>query len=164
MKVSGRVQNMTEEQFLSELREAMEGSVSPSFVNENIRYYEEYISTERQKGRSDEDIMGLLGDPRLIARTLVDTADREDKRGAKAIVDPDGNDDGWSGEGTPEGDIHIRRFSGTKALLIIAAIILIFIAVFIAALVLIGSFIAAFWPALLVVAVVWWILNPMKYE
>ena len=36
-------------------------------------YYDDYIRSERQKGRSESDIMDELGDPRLIARTILDT-------------------------------------------------------------------------------------------
>ena len=39
-----------------------------------LRYYDDYIRSERQKGRSEADIMEELGDPRLIARTILDTS------------------------------------------------------------------------------------------
>ena len=70
---------MTAEIFLTELREALDGSVSPAFINENIRYYEEYIDTEKRKGRSEEEVMEELGEPRLIAKTIIDTAETGEK-------------------------------------------------------------------------------------
>ena len=156
--------NMSTDLFLSELREAMEGSVSPSFVNENVRYYEEYIATEVRKGRSEEDIMEELGDPRLIARTLIDTAERGVRRGAGAVYE-EAEPEEEQGDGVyRDSNMRITKVSGGKALLVIVCILLIFIVVFVGALVLIGSFIAAFWPALLAAAVIWWILNPNKYE
>ncbi|MDO4267596.1 MAG: DUF1700 domain-containing protein [Eubacteriales bacterium] len=64
---------MNREEFLEGLETALSGNVPPAVVQENLRYYREYIRTEMQKGRSQEDVMEELGDPRLIARTIMDT-------------------------------------------------------------------------------------------
>ncbi len=42
-------------------------------VRDNLRYYDEYLRGERQKGRSEGEVLEELGDPRLIARTIIDT-------------------------------------------------------------------------------------------
>lgn len=44
-------------------------------VMEHIRFYEEYIRAELQKGKSEADVMQMLGDPRLIAKTIVDASE-----------------------------------------------------------------------------------------
>lgn len=64
---------MNKGDFLEGLRQALSGEVPPSVVQENLRYYDEYIRTEIQKGRSESDVMAELGDARLIARTIIDT-------------------------------------------------------------------------------------------
>ena len=64
---------MNREEFLRGLENALSGNVPPSVVRDNLRYYDDYIRSERQKGRSESDIMDELGDPRLIARTILDT-------------------------------------------------------------------------------------------
>ena len=64
---------MNREEFLRGLENALSGNVPPSVVRDNLRYYDDYIRSERQKGRSESDIMEELGDPRLIARTILDT-------------------------------------------------------------------------------------------
>lgn len=64
---------MAKQEFLEKLRIALSGRVSPEVVADNVSYYEEYISTEIRKGKSEEDVMSMLGDPRLIARTIVET-------------------------------------------------------------------------------------------
>ena len=64
---------MNREEFLRGLENALSGNVPPSVVRDNLRYYDDYIRSERQKGRSENDIMDELGDPRLIARTILDT-------------------------------------------------------------------------------------------
>ena len=39
-------------------------------------YYRGYIAGERQKGRTEEDIFQELGEPYLIARTILDSYER----------------------------------------------------------------------------------------
>ena len=68
---------MTRFEFTENLRTALSGRVSHQVVNENVAYYENYIDTEIKKGRSEEAVLEELGDPRWIAKTIIDTA-RED--------------------------------------------------------------------------------------
>lgn len=74
---------MTKEDFLSELRSSLTGSVSSKVINDNLLYYGDYIDTELRKGRGEEDIFGELGSPRLLARTIIETADGSELRGAE---------------------------------------------------------------------------------
>ncbi len=64
---------MNREEFLQKLQEALSGEVPPEVVRDNLQYYSSYIHAERQKGRGEAEIMDELGDPRLIARTIMDT-------------------------------------------------------------------------------------------
>lgn len=64
---------MSKGEFLEGLQNALSGEVPASVVQENLRYYEEYIGAELQKGRGEAEVMAELGDARLIARTIVDT-------------------------------------------------------------------------------------------
>ena len=64
---------MNRQEFLEKLRTALNGKVSPGVVAENVSYYEENINTEIRKGRSEEEVLDSLGDPRLIARTIAET-------------------------------------------------------------------------------------------
>lgn len=64
---------MSKEEFLNELRIALQGEVSQNAINENIEYYNRYIMGEVRKGRTQESVMEELGNPRLIARTIIDT-------------------------------------------------------------------------------------------
>ena len=64
---------MNKNEFLEGLREALSGNVPPVVVQEQLQYYADYIRTEVQNGRTEEDVMAELGDPRLIARTIEDT-------------------------------------------------------------------------------------------
>jgi len=65
---------MTKEEFIKELRSALSGEVNQNVLNENIRYYDQYLSQEQQKGRTIDEIVEEIGNPRLIARTIIDTS------------------------------------------------------------------------------------------
>ena len=66
---------MRKQEFLDTLRRALTGDVPPGVVEEHIRYYDRYITEEVGKGRTEEEVIGEIGDPRLIARTIEDTTD-----------------------------------------------------------------------------------------
>ena len=66
---------MRKDEFLQTLRRALNGNVPPRVVEENIRYYNGYISDEVRKGRSEEEVIDEIGAPRLSARTIEDTTD-----------------------------------------------------------------------------------------
>ena len=64
---------MNKQDFIDRLRMALNGRVSPGLVMDNVNYYEDYINTEIRKGRTEEEVLESLGDPRLIARTIIQT-------------------------------------------------------------------------------------------
>lgn len=64
---------MNKQEFIDRLRAALNGNVSPTLVMENVNYYEDYINTEIRKGRTEEAVLQSLGDPRLIAKTIIET-------------------------------------------------------------------------------------------
>ena len=66
---------MRKDEFLQTLRRALNGNVPPRVVEENVRYYDGYISDEVRKGRSEEEVIEEIGDPRLIARTIIDSSE-----------------------------------------------------------------------------------------
>ena len=63
---------MVKAQFMKQLEEALNGQVPSAVVYDNIKYCNNYISNEIQKGRTESEIMEELGNPRLIARTIID--------------------------------------------------------------------------------------------
>lgn len=88
---------MDRETYLKELRTALQGQISQENVNEHLRYYENYIIEESRKGRTEAQVMEDLGNPRLIAKTIIDTTDKiyteqahweekEEKSGRKKII------------------------------------------------------------------------------
>lgn len=68
---------MTKQEFLEGLRRYLSGSLDYRKVNEHLRYYTEYIDGQIRQGRSEEEVLRELGDPRLIAKTLTGMGDTE---------------------------------------------------------------------------------------
>lgn len=64
---------MNREQFIDKLRIALSGAVNHNIIDENVRYYEDYIHMEMQKGRTEDAVLAELGDPRLLAKTIIET-------------------------------------------------------------------------------------------
>lgn len=63
---------MDKREFLEKLKETLEADVETQVVRENIEYYSGYINEEVSKGRSEKEVMDELGDPWVIARTIID--------------------------------------------------------------------------------------------
>ena len=61
---------MLKQDFLDILRNALSGHLGTSELNENLNYYEGYINAQVRQGRSEEEVLVELGDPRLIARSI----------------------------------------------------------------------------------------------
>lgn len=62
---------MSKQEFLESLRRSLTGGLEPQEVNEHIRYYSDYIDSQISMGNSEETVMASLGEPRLIAKTLL---------------------------------------------------------------------------------------------
>ncbi|WP_270425949.1 DUF1700 domain-containing protein [Blautia intestinalis] len=64
---------MSKTEFLDILYNQLSGQMPEGSVAAHVQYYRNYIEDEQQKGHTETDILNDLGDPRLIARTLLDT-------------------------------------------------------------------------------------------
>jgi Predicted membrane protein len=62
---------MTKESFLDELRAALLGELPEAEIENNIRFYDTYISARSDTGT--EEVFEQLGSPRLIAKTIIET-------------------------------------------------------------------------------------------
>lgn len=61
---------MSREEFLKQLKESLSMSLEKDAINEQLDYYDKYISDEMKKGKSEKEVIDELGDPRLIAKTI----------------------------------------------------------------------------------------------
>ena len=63
---------MTKNEWLSELKESLMAELPQNEIETNITYYRDYIETE-SKTKGEAEILSILGQPRLIAKTIIDT-------------------------------------------------------------------------------------------
>lgn len=64
---------MNKKEFLDTLYNQLYGQMTEGAIAAHVQYYRNYIEDAVTQGRTEEDVLNELGDPRLIARTLLDT-------------------------------------------------------------------------------------------
>lgn len=83
---------MTKYEFIEKLRAALSVSLNYNVVNDNVKYYEDYIDTQLRQGKSEQEVLDGLGDPRLIAKTII-----EANKAAGNIGNAEGTEDKYAG-------------------------------------------------------------------
>lgn len=168
---------MSKTEFLQELKAELEGRVPYSVIQENLRFYDSYISEETAKGTDEVAVIDNLGGPKLIARTIVDAVfDTEDRPdgfdGAGGAYDTEGtagrSQDGSraSYEERTSRNIHyvdfgkwyVRLIAG----LVVFLVIFLIMAVFFGIMGLAGLILSYIWPVLLVMLLVWMLRGPRR--
>lgn len=71
---------MGRREFLDTLRMQLQGVLSPAEIEGHLHYYNEYITESIASGKTEQEIMEELGNPTMIARTLIDSAQAEERR------------------------------------------------------------------------------------
>lgn len=69
---------MNKIEFVEQLRRSLSVIEDYTFVNDTIAYYENYIESQIRMGKSEEQVMQELGDPRLIAKSICASHEAED--------------------------------------------------------------------------------------
>lgn len=109
--------------------DALAGGLGSSKVAENVRYYREYIDMEIRKGRSEEEVLESLGDPRLLAKSIIEANKNAGlNEGTNRNYDEETEGDVY-GERTSAADISAVRVPGWLIFLIAVVIFLLIIGV-----------------------------------
>ena len=137
---------MSREEFLTELRKALQGRVSQQTVNDNLRYYEEYILTESHKGKTEAEVIAELGNPRLLAKSIIDA---ENATAEKTTAEPQ---KGMDGQETASGEYSFKKIK-IRIWLILATVFLFVI--------LLAQVVAFLLPVLLPVAIIFFLFIAM---
>ena len=74
---------MNKKEFLQALRGELINSVSGQIIEEQLRFYSEYIDTEMGKGRGEEEVVAELSAPNLLARSIIEAAEAGGDRVAR---------------------------------------------------------------------------------
>lgn len=154
---------MSKQEFLETLRRALARELSESEVADNINYYWNYIEQQIASGKSEEQVLSELGDPRLIARTILQVDQRreeaEDPFYRNTVYTEDEQADGYRQDveedpfgGAFDTEVHVRRLGLSDWIRIILVILVVFIVL--------GVFFHILWkllPFLIAAAAVLWI-------
>ena len=117
---------MNKEDFITNLQHALAGGLPGGQVAENVRYYREYIDSEIHRGSTEEEVLAALGDPRLLAKSIIDAIKRAgvaygSNRGYdEEVADDTPPDDGYEGKNS------VRRvmLPGWLVMILIAVIVI----------------------------------------
>lgn len=63
---------MNKKEFLDTLYNQLSGQMPEGSIAAHVQYYRNYIEDAVTQGRTEAEVLNELGDPRLIARTLLD--------------------------------------------------------------------------------------------
>ena len=121
---------MNRYEFIESLRAALSGKVTQSTLNDNVLYYEEYLDSEIRKGRTEEEVIRELGNPRLLAKTIVEANKQSNQWGRTSETYSDTVD---FGEEKKQAIVHMNgkeyKFPKWAGILVLVLIIVAVIAV-----------------------------------
>ena len=138
---------MNRTEFLDTLRSQLSGQMHEGKVAAHVRYYEDYIRQEMNRGRSEQEVLEELGDSRLIARTILETSGMKAPE-VEYTIDEEPADH-------EEGGVKVHTFSGWKATLMMALIA----AAVIAMIVLVLGLAIYLLPVIIAVMLISWLLR-----
>lgn len=112
---------MKQQEFLAQLKIALENELNEKGVKENLEFYRSYIQGEIQKGIPEEEVIAQLGDPWAIAKTVILTEKIEDQEST--------SDSEVQSNGQKSYDNGIKEIPKWKLFLIIIAVIVVLLLV-----------------------------------
>lgn len=65
---------MTKSEFLQKLKTELTSGMSASDIQEQLNYYGQYIDEEIGQGKDEAEVISELGDPWVIAKTILDAS------------------------------------------------------------------------------------------
>lgn len=107
---------MNREEFLDILATQLAGAIPSHEISQHLAYYNTFIDQKLRQGQTEADILEGLGDPRLIAKTLIDTEDVPNVHGYRqsyAYSAEEAGPDSFTPEGDPSRDSAQRPFFST---------------------------------------------------
>lgn len=115
---------MTKYEFLEKMRHALANDLSGPVVQENVNYYDSYISDEVRSGRSEAAVIEELGDPWALARTIIESSGNEENTGNVQEEYTYGSGQQVYGQRQNRRQVHVFHFgSWWKRLLLLLGIV-----------------------------------------
>ena len=149
---------MNKKEFLDVLRQTLAGEVSSSTIDQNLQYYNQYISSRGIE--NEEKVIEELGDPRLIAKTIILTDKSAKQKGqfreneSQRNYYDDGEDYKDSNYRSANKQNGFNKMSWTSRLTMILILIAVILVVVIVGRVIIGFLFAFGIPIILVLLLI----------
>ena len=157
---------MSKTEFLDILYNQLSGQMPEGSVAAHVQYYRNYIEDEQQKGRTETDILNDLGDPRLIARTLLDTevgAGNPQNGSTYSAIYNEADSDYNEYDSSDSARGHVKKHSfkldlstwyGKVAVILIAAVVLLLLVTILGVLI----------PVMIVAGVIMYIVSQLRKQ
>ena len=102
---------MNKREFIEKLRELLSFELPERLIEKHVSYYSSYIDEQKSSGRPEAEVLAELGDPQLIARSIIDA----ERSGSDGIPHTDDDRD-YSGEiyGQKTGSGGYRETAGEE--------------------------------------------------
>jgi len=62
---------MNKTEYIKTIEKALVGHVGSLELHDTVTYYRDYIDMEIRKGRTEEEVLEQLGNPRLLAKSII---------------------------------------------------------------------------------------------
>ena len=144
---------MSKEQFMDGLGKSLAGKVDDNEYRSQMEFYSSYISSEIAAGKSEEEVVSALGDPRLIAKTILQTYSLKDDPIKRQYRE---NNSGSYGRN--EDDYYEKRGDGIDKVKRVLTIIL-FVIIILSVFAFVSRVLVAAIPFLLTLIIVWSIVR-----
>jgi len=153
---------MKKAEFIDALSRALTGKVGAAEVSQHISYYSDYIDREIRLGKTEEEVIQELGDPRLLVKSIVNAENAASEKAGwgsrNAEYTYESADDE---ENTREYSERRKRRNRTRTVplwLVLLIILLVILAIVVAILSAVGSLLTLifgqyFIPVLLIMAI-----------
>lgn len=152
----GIVTDMNKTEFIEKLQRALAGGLNSSQVADNVRYYQEYIDAEVRKGRREEEVLAQLGDPRLLAKSIIEANKRAGTSyGSNRVYDEEAAET-WQNWDAEDEQPHVKNvmLPGWLIMLIATVIVIVAIGLVTSLLYLFGPIIIAVLIVVLIVKII----------
>ncbi len=119
---------MSKQEFLETLGKALRRELPVQAVEQNLQYYEQYFVQRMQDGMTEAEILKELGDPRLIAKTILNVEQQKSEQGnASDTVYTEDSDGTFKKDQTKENGSQIKLHSlgGVKAWIVLALVLIV---------------------------------------
>lgn len=150
-----RIRKLNKEEFITRLQHSLAGALPGVQVAEHVRYYREYIDSEIRKGRGEAEVLAQLGDPRLLAKSMIEAGKAGTANGSAQGYEEEMAEDVQDAGYDRTGRVRRVMLPGWMMLLILVMVVLIVIG-------LVGSVLYIFGPVIMAALIVMFVVRAIR--